>query len=188
MIYFTSDLHFNHANVIKHCNRPFNDVEHMNESLIENWNSVVKEKDSIYILGDFCLKGNPFYFLDRLQGRKYLIFGNHDKKYRARYRDSGFFDWCKDYFELQISGDHFLRGKKLIVFCHYAMRVWNKSHYGSWHLYGHSHGSLKSHGLSLDVGVDCWDHKPVSLEQIEQKMETLDPVAVDHHEVKVMGS
>ena len=63
--------------------------------------------------------------------------------------------------------------KQKIVLCHYAMRVWDGSHYNSWMLYAHSHGKLESQGKSFDVGVDCWNYVPVSFDQVVEKMKTL---------------
>jgi len=60
-----------------------------------------------------------------------------------------------------------------IVLCHYAMKVWPKSHYNSWHLYGHSHGHIQNQGKSFDVGVDCNNFTPLSFEQVKEKMNLL---------------
>jgi calcineurin-like phosphoesterase family protein len=64
----------------------------------------------------------------------------------------------------------------VITLCHYSMRSWEMSHYASWHLYGHHHGTLEPYGLSFDVGVDCWNYYPISLEQVAEKMATLKPI------------
>jgi len=77
MIYFTSDTHFDHENIIKYCNRPFKDVNHMNESMIENWNNTVNDTDTVMHLGDFSFKSDKF--INRLNGNITLIKGNHDK-------------------------------------------------------------------------------------------------------------
>lgn len=81
-VFFTSDTHFNHTNIIRFCNRPFKDVAHMNETIIANWNSVVGPDDIIFHLGDFCLGGSAEWInvLNRLNGKIYLIAGNHDIK------------------------------------------------------------------------------------------------------------
>lgn len=81
MIFFTSDLHLGHANVICHCNRPFASVEEMDETLIRNWNQRVKTNDTVYVLGDLMFRNQkpPEEYLDRLKGRKHLITGNHDR-------------------------------------------------------------------------------------------------------------
>ena len=81
MIYFISDTHFYHKKIIKYVNRPFKDVEEMNNTLINNWNKRVKHKDEVYILGDFSFgnKEQTLDLLNKLNGRKYLIKGNHDR-------------------------------------------------------------------------------------------------------------
>lgn len=81
-VFFTSDTHFNHANIIRFCNRPFKDVSHMNEAIISNWNRVVGPEDIVFHLGDFCLGGSAEWInvLNRLNGKIYLISGNHDIK------------------------------------------------------------------------------------------------------------
>lgn len=80
--FFTSDTHFNHANIIRFCNRPFKDVNQMNEVLIENWNRVISPGDTVFHFGDFCLGGSLEWtnVLDRLNGKIHLILGNHDMK------------------------------------------------------------------------------------------------------------
>ena len=81
-VFFTSDTHFNHTNIIRFCSRPFKDVEHMNETLIANWNRVVGPDNIVFHLGDFCLGGSAEWtkILKRLNGKIYLIAGNHDMK------------------------------------------------------------------------------------------------------------
>jgi calcineurin-like phosphoesterase family protein len=163
-IYFTSDQHYFHSNVIKHCNRPFADVETMNMQLIYNYNKLVQPNDTVYHLGDFGLgkRAELQEVLNELNGIKRLIAGNHDPTARKL---SGW-DWVKDYYELKYDG-------QLIVLFHYAMRVWRNSHYGSLALYGHSHGSMPGNSQSLDVGVDCWNYKPVTYDEITKRMSTL---------------
>ena len=78
--FFTADLHFAHQSIIRHCDRPYDNVHEMNEALVENWNSVVTEKSLVYILGDFAWM-RPDYWMDRLNGQKILIIGNHDTLY-----------------------------------------------------------------------------------------------------------
>ena len=89
MIYFISDTHFYHSNIIKYCDRPFKDTNEMNETIINNWNSIVKNNDTIYHLGDFCLSTNDEIksIFNKLNGNKILIRGNHDRKSVKFYPD-----------------------------------------------------------------------------------------------------
>lgn len=134
----------------------------MNEALINNWNLKVGPNDVIYYLGDFCLSSRSKQFLLRLNGKKHLILGNHDKNVRL---DDGW-DTIQHYAEIHT---HVGGRKQMIVLSHYAMRVWNKNHYGAWMLYGHGHGGLPDDNnlLSFDVGVDCHNYTPLHVTDIE---------------------
>lgn len=181
--FFTSDLHFGHANIIKSCNRPYGNVGEMDKALEKNWNDKVTPKDNIYIVGDlaFYKEKPPIANLVRkLNGHKYLIYGNHDNP--SWMKDIGF-EQVRNYMEITIPDEAANRGKQHIVMFHYAMRVWNKSHYGAWHLYGHSHGTLPDdpNTLSIDVGVDSHGYAPVSYEEIKAIMAKKTFKPVDHH-------
>lgn len=171
---FTSDQHFGHSNIIKFCNRPFKDTDEMRETLIANHNKVVKVQDTVYHLGDLFWRTltveQAVYIRSRLNGNHYFIYGNHDELMERNYQLKSLFGWCKDMHNLKVPG------YPNIVLNHYAMRVWNGSHKGSYHLFGHSHGKLgpttnKDESLlSMDVGVDANNFYPVSLEEIHQHM------------------
>jgi calcineurin-like phosphoesterase family protein len=91
--FFTSDHHFNHKNIIKYCSRPYEDIEEMNESLIENWNKVVGQGDLVIHIGDLGFFKNKQHMFDtvaKLNGRKWLIMGNHDNFRIADYYEAGF--------------------------------------------------------------------------------------------------
>lgn len=169
-MFFTSDTHFGHLNIIKYCNRPYNTVEEMNESLIYNWNKVVKKNDIVYHLGDFCLgKIDEFdSYFNKLKGKIILIEGNHDRI--ANKNKHKFHEYHTGYIEVNVDGWP-------IVLSHYAMRVWNNCHNGAFHLYGHSHGTLPDdiQSMSFDVGVDCHNFTPISIKQIEKIMEKKEP-------------
>ena len=166
MIYFTSDTHFHHAKVIDYCNRPFANVDEMNEALIKNWNDRVKRWDIVYHLGDFCFgnKQKIKEVLDRLNGNIFLIEGNHDRNLSTEIKQR--FGWIKPYYELKHEGQH-------LVLCHYPFASWNGSHHGWIHLHGHSHGSTKNHGnfKRLDVGVDCHNFYPFELSDVIKMLE-----------------
>lgn len=161
MIWFTSDTHFDHANVLKYTNRPFKTVEDMNESLVLAWNSVVHPGDVVYHLGDFAFKRHA-YFAERLHGQIVLIEGSHDRM-DSKARKS--FQW--------VGPRHTVNGDPDIILSHYAMRVWPRSHYGTWHLFGHSHGRLEPWGKSFDVGVDAQGLFPVAMTRVREIMDTL---------------
>ena len=179
MIFFTADTHFCHNNIIFSCKRPFSDVSEMNRIMIENWNSCVTEKDDIYILGDFMYKGkvkDANEILSKLNGRKYLIRGNHEKYLEEPLFKLNAFKWVKDYYVLK------LKGKIELVLSHFPMASWEDSNHGSIHLYGHVHNDiLKYHGFeeklqllgprAINVGVDVNDFHPVSLNAILDKIQ-----------------
>lgn len=153
-VWLTSDHHFGHENIIKYCNRPFKTVEEMDDALITNWNLTIQPGDVIYCLGDFCF-GDPTQYLNRLAGQKCLITGNHD--WPRMHKCSGW-AWVKNYYELKV-------GDSTIILNHYPLRSWNKAFHGSYHGFGHVHGRLPPLGRSRDVGVDCWNYKPVNAKE-----------------------
>lgn len=167
-IFFTADLHLGHTNVIKYCNRPFQTAEEMNAKLIGNWNDTVSDRDEVYVVGDFAFMGTKQTeeILKRLKGRKYLLRGNHDKGLNETMALK-YFKWIKDYYLLKVQ-EKDNQVQKIVLF-HYALRTWDSAHYGAWNLYGHSHGNLKDdpETLSLDVGVDCHNYRPISYEEIK---------------------
>jgi len=167
-IFFISDMHLGHKNIIRLSNRPFGSVEEMDQIIIDNYNSMVKEGDTAYDLGDFCFK-NPKVYVDRFNVLPVRIKGSHDHDLKESTTPRMLVIRPENEFDQY--GD-----PVVITLCHYAMRSWEISHYGSWHLYGHHHGLLAPHGLSFDVGVDCWDFYPVSLAQVREKMATLKPI------------
>lgn len=180
--FFTADHHFGHGNIIRYSNRPFSDVDEMDDTLIAKWNEVVGPKDEVYYIGDFTLLNDESAdrYFEQLNGRIYVLPGSHDRWItRPTFQPNTKNDYVRILPSLH-SLDGLIKsfdGHDLpIVLCHYAMRSWDRSHYGSWHLFGHHHGSLPSYGLSFDIGVDCWDFYPVPFEKVKDKMATLEPV------------
>lgn len=154
MIYFTSDMHFGHRNIINLCQRPFSSVEEMNNCMIQNWNKTIKNNDEVYILGDVAW-GEPDEYLKQLDGKKYLVKGNHDK-----IQSSEYLRWIKDYHEFKYIGIRF-------VLCHYPIEEWNGYFRGSIHLHGHQHNHIPvTADRRIDVGVDANDFRPVSINKI----------------------
>ena len=183
MIYFISDTHWGHANIIKYCNRPYQSVQEMDAALITNWNAVVKPEDEIYHLGDFTFYRDPVKvggILNRLNGKKYFIWGNHDQVFKKNPYLLDNFVWSKDYYELKTPGN------PPIVLMHYPILVWNGGHHGSIMLHGHDHGGvdyLDKPTTRYDVGVDAEDNNqfPVSLDKIMKVMSTRKYVPMDQH-------
>lgn len=158
MIYFTADNHWGHSNIIKHCERPFDNVHIMDQVMFDRINEVVGLDDTLYILGDFCYKGKkPIDYRIRINCRDvHLVMGNHDKR--------------TDYYPTEnvvdMNGFSSIQEVKEIIYCnqriylsHYPHRSWPASHKGSWMLYGHVHSKLDyedkaSKRKTLDVGVD----------------------------------
>lgn len=207
MIYFTSDTHYNHKNIVsgtadwedKSRCRQFDTLEEHNDKLVESINLRVKADDILYHLGDWSFGGiqSVSEFRDRLNCKDiHLIFGNHDH-HIERNKDNlqRLFSSTQHYKEIKING-------RFIVLCHYAMRVWNHSHKGSWMLYGHSHGSLDAatplfanptwigdqyftkNIRTMDVGVDTNNLLPYSIGELDSLLSGREVLLdVDHHGV-----
>jgi len=192
MIFFTSDHHFSHANVIKYCNRPFSSVEEMNEELVKRWNEAVKPEDTVYYLGDFALSQTAVTtYLPRLNGEKHLIAGNHDHVHPAYYKqnlakrerrrelylNSGFKTISMIGYRivnnqvllmshLPYSGDH--------AGLEDRYKEFRPENNGLVLLHGHVHTTWKVRGHMINVGVDVWDYKPVSIDEIANILKSLD--------------
>jgi len=174
--WFIADTHFGHEMILRHSKRPFSDVYEMDNELIHRWNARVAPNEDVYHLGDFSFRATrtPDYYLSQLHGRIHIIWGNHDKDTQ---KYSNMFASHQEVLYLKLN-------KKKITLYHYAQRVWRDSHHGSWHLYGHSHGSLPHYHRSMDVGVDAHDYAPISFEEIQAYMNT-QPVTNHHPEEAV---
>ena len=172
--FFTSDTHFNHANIIRFCNRPFKDVEQMNDVMITNWNNAISKDDTVFHLGDFCLGGAAEWtkILDRLNGKIYLIMGNHDLK-NIRQGFISRFEHVAMQMRIEI-------GKKRIYLCHYPFLCFEGSYKDDvWQLFGHVHTRRSNSGIDAgrlqylyptqyDVGVDNNNFTPVSFGQVKR--------------------
>lgn len=183
MIHFISDTHFSHKNIIKYSSRPYENTHYMNKSMTDLWNSVVDPNDTVYHLGDFAFARIDVIesILEKLNGNIHFIHGNHDKeilKNKESLLNSGLLKSISPYQEIYYNN-------QFIVMCHYGMRVWNKSHHGSWMLYGHSHGGLPPFGKSVDVGVDAKfitnDYRPISFLELKEYMDSRE-TEFNHHE------
>jgi calcineurin-like phosphoesterase family protein len=159
-IFFTADTHFGHVNIVDHGHRAFDDIYHMNETIIQNWNAVVRPGDRVYHLGDFgwWTGANLEELFYRLRGHKHLVRGNHDDK-RVQ---SLPWAWVKDIARIRVEGQR-------IILSHFPFRTWWGRDSGAWHLFGHLHSyDGAAWGRSVDVGVDAWNFQLVSFETLRE--------------------
>lgn len=171
-VYFTSDLHLGHEAMLRF--RPnFSSIEDMDERIIRNWNKKVCLSDEVYIIGDLSFQSEHSidYYLERMNGRKHLIIGNHDEDWMGQIED------LSKYFE---SVDHMVYldyEDKCLTLCHYPMLEWYGTRYGkpSYLLHGHIHARthlesykyIKEHlPNALNVGVDVNGYEPVTFEEL----------------------
>ena len=187
-IWFTSDLHMWHANILKYNpNRPYNSVEQMNEGLIVNWNSVVKAKDTVYVLGDFSFAGRSVeLYSNRLNGNKKIVFGNHDpghpynKHYKKAVKRGEPEYWNKFYADhgwevLPLEYELNIEGVAKVVLSHMPYDCEDPRYVdyipkdkGLFLLHGHTHSLEKIKGRQIHVGTDAWNCTPVHIDQIKE--------------------
>ena len=214
MIYFTSDTHYSHKNICRgvsgwqeQSTRNFATVEQMNQAIVDGINSTVGIDDELWHLGDWSFGGiNQIWeFRKRINCKDiHLIFGNHDEHIEANRKlpNAVLTQADKDFWDSDIvtakrlfSSTQYVKilrtGKQTLFLSHYAHRVWDKSHHGRIHLYGHSHNSLEQQewGKSMDVGIDATFarfgiYRPFSLTEILEIMDKRKVEIVDHHNSK----
>jgi len=165
MIYYTSDLHLGHANIIKLCNRPFSDVDEMNAALISNWNNRVTNGDTVYICGDLMFRSatDPELFLKSLKGKKNLIPGNHDSAWMKKTPLSQYFESVEN---LMV----FSNGKYKITLCHYPMMSFK----GKYLIHGHIHNNkndtywplLRTMTNVLNASIEINNYAPVTFDEL----------------------
>ena len=165
-IFFSSDFHFGHKNIIKYSFRPFSGVAEMEKILLNNIDLTVKSNDIVFFLGDFTFdKRIAARVVPQLPGTWIWIAGNHEKDFLKYLRKNDI-----EYFSLlDIEIDD-----QPITLCHYPMLSWNKSHFGAWNLYGHHHWNTNIKeifdGPKLNVAIENWDYYPVSFHTIKTVM------------------
>lgn len=180
-IFFTSDAHFSHANVIKYDKRPFSNIREMDEAIIDNWNDKVKPSDTVFYLGDFSFDRDIERTKDiakELNGTIHFILGNHDDD--RVIRKLGVFETVSDYVNLSVKDSSTQRGYQDIMMFHYPILSWDKAHHGAWHLHGHCHGSLMKspeyewyyNKKVLDIGLNMMDYEPISYKDLKKIMDT----------------
>lgn len=171
-IFVTSDLHLNHVNILKYepKSRPFQSVAEMNSKIIKNYNDMVKEGDTVFILGDFILgdTSETEKIISQFKtGSIKLVPGNHDTDKKLEI-------CAKNGIEILPQLIDFKRGKRGFVFCHYPMQTWRHEARGAIHCFGHVHNLEKSHRVSaikypynaIHIGIDEHDLKPWTLDEI----------------------
>jgi calcineurin-like phosphoesterase family protein len=175
LTFFTSDSHWGHKRIIELCKRPFKDVEEMNNSLIANWNKVVPKNGVVFHLGDFAFGGSELWnkVLDQLNGKIYLILGNHDRgNLRENYIKK--FELVTPQMQVEIEG-------RSVYLNHYPFLCYGGSYRGEnavWQLFGHTHSGPNCTGLDCgrlnilfpyqyDVGVDNNNYTPISWQQVK---------------------
>jgi calcineurin-like phosphoesterase family protein len=164
-LFFTSDHHFGHGGARGLFRRPFASTAEMDEAMAGRWNEVVGAADRVWHLGDFAVRqpvARIAELLAALAGEKHLITGNNDGP-----ATTGAPGWAsvQPYAELEVDGT-------LLVLCHYPLRSWNRMGRGALNLHGHSHGRLSPLPRQVDVGVDCWEFRPVTLAGIRARLQT----------------
>ncbi len=182
-VWFTSDTHLTHKNVLKHCpkraiagNFDINDVEAHDKWVIDTWNKTIGKNDIVYILGDFSFASPEIIkkkIMPKLNGQKYLILGNHDKSSEHL---NGYFKQITQMKEVIFKKKNFpfIEEDIFAVFmCHYPMLTWSRKCYGAVCAHGHCHGNIdefneENTDLRVDVGLDgsLADFKPISLEDL----------------------
>jgi calcineurin-like phosphoesterase family protein len=179
-VFFTSDTHFGHDEIIDWCRRPYKDVNEMNEELIKNWNSVVGPTDVVYHLGDFALGGSRLWkgTLSRLNGKKYLIIGNHDEK-NLRSGYAVYFEGIHWQVKIRVEGRAIYLNHAPFLCYGGTYRPQEKA---VWQFHGHTH-EMQGENLGedyprlqyrfpfqYDVGVDFNDYRPISFTEICKKI------------------
>ena len=182
MIFFTADHHFGHANIIRHCARPFQSVEEMDRVLLDNWNTRIKPQDTVYILGDLFFRNavSAEEYLQKMNGAKHLIVGNHDKDWMKRIELNSHFKSVSHMLEIN-------DGAHKITLCHYPMMTWNGIAKGTYMIHGHIHNNIEADYFPLirampnllNAGVDVNDFKPVNFNQLLKNNENFKEVNAD---------
>jgi len=162
--FFTADTHFGDAHILRQRGDAFASIEAHDEALIAGWNAVVTPEDEVWHLGDFASdtsREHCEYVFARLNGRKYLVRGNHDTNRVLRLA------WAEAPVESARLTACDAEGREWRFFlAHYAHRAWPGLWRGVRHLYGHTHGRLSDTQRSCDAGVDAWHYCPVGIAAI----------------------
>lgn len=173
-VFLGADYHFSHKSILRFCpdSRPFKDVDEMNEAIVDRHNSMVSPEDTTYMLGDiaFCSATIAAGFLNRMNGKKILITGNHDKGNLKQNKFRDVFEEIHEYLEIRLPCN-----TKVCMF-HFPIYSWNESHYGGIHFFGHLHSkpALGMKGRCMDVGLDTNNCYPYNMDDLVEKMKQIE--------------
>jgi calcineurin-like phosphoesterase family protein len=168
MIYYISDLHFGHQNVLGMDGRPFETIEQMDAALIRLWNERVTDDDDVYIVGDFAYHNNytATWYLRQLRGRKHLIIGNHD---RHTVQDAKVMECFSSVERMARIADN----DRVVSLCHFPVAEWNGKRHGGYHVYGHIHirrdevyEFMSRYDKALNAGCMINGYRPVTLDEL----------------------
>jgi len=167
-IFFTSDWHIGHKNVLEYDGRPFKDIHEMADSLVKKYNATVGEGDVCYFLGDFSFAKADYAkaIVKQLNGTKVFILGNHDKSHDAMKKLG---------FDVVMNGATMYIQNELVTMSHFPLKdaiyvskdKYSMPNFDQFHLHGHTHSKKKYNGKQMHVGVTAWDYKPVSISEVE---------------------
>ena len=167
-VFFTSDQHFGHGGARGLFKRPFATTAAMDAAMAARWNEVVRPDDEVWHLGDFAVRQSATRMgelLDTLAGTKHLIAGNNDGPATMELTQ-----WASVQHYAELAADGIW-----LILCHYPLRSWNRIGRGALNLHGHSHGRLAPLPRQVDVGVDCWDFRPITLAEIRAHLRRRHP-------------
>lgn len=153
-IFLIGDTHFGHTNIIKYKNRPFKSTKEMDAHMLNQWNKVVSKDDIVFHLGDFALGLSDTEYaslINRLNGKIYLIQGNHDRKGKNKLRKLGF----ADVFNKIIVNDYIL-----------THRPQQELGDGEINIHGHTHTTQMYNGQYINVSVEAIDYTPVDIDEL----------------------
>jgi calcineurin-like phosphoesterase family protein len=161
-VWFTADTHFGQGGAIGMFRRPFKSVAEMDQALVARWNDQVRPDDHVWHLGDFAIKASPdrvAHLLGSLNGCKHLIIGNNDGPSTM---EAVAWESVSHYADLVVDGTR-------MILCHYPFRTWDGMSAGAYNLHGHCHGRLSRIARQIDVGVDLWDYRPISVGDLRRR-------------------
>lgn len=170
-VFITSDWHLGHKSIIDHCYRPFSSIQEMDDLIIRNYCEDVRADDKVFLIGDFAWKAYFFHeILPNLPGEITFIMGNHDEKmYKVIKRHV---HSVRHLVITKIDGYR-------VTLCHYPLESWYNRGHHAYHLHGHlhcatHHGKIAQLPRRFDIGVDCWNYRPVTFKQILEKQANLE--------------